>query len=187
MRGGGERGGAAASVHVAWCGGVRRAPSLPGAREARPARRYELQAGGRARAAVVTRPPLPPPPSRTLPSPPSPLTLLPTHSHGHLPSPSPLAAPTVRLAPRTSRLPRRTLRPVCPPHFCATLAASPCARYIDMAYLAVVAAANFSFPYILLPTALNPMQLMIPPNGAPPPSNAHVPSKQCHCPRRPQL
>ena len=34
----------------------------------------------------------------------------------------------------------------------------------DAAYLAAVALANFMFPYILLPTALNPMQLMIPPN-----------------------
>lgn len=36
--------------------------------------------------------------------------------------------------------------------------------YVDAAYLAAVALANFMFPYILLPTALNPMQLMIPPN-----------------------
>ena len=35
---------------------------------------------------------------------------------------------------------------------------------MDAAYLAAVALANFMFPYILLPTALNPMQLMIPPN-----------------------
>jgi hypothetical protein len=36
--------------------------------------------------------------------------------------------------------------------------------YVDAAYLAAVTLANFMFPYILLPTALNPMQLMIPPN-----------------------
>ena len=36
--------------------------------------------------------------------------------------------------------------------------------YVDAAYLAAVALANFMFPYILLPTALNPMRLMIPPN-----------------------
>jgi hypothetical protein len=36
--------------------------------------------------------------------------------------------------------------------------------YVDAAYLGVVALANYLFPYILLPTALNPMQLMIPPN-----------------------
>ena len=36
--------------------------------------------------------------------------------------------------------------------------------YIDVAYLALIAVANYAFPFILLPTALNPMQLMIPPN-----------------------
>ena len=36
--------------------------------------------------------------------------------------------------------------------------------YVDVAYLGLVTVANYCFPYILLPTALNPMQLMIPPN-----------------------
>ena len=36
--------------------------------------------------------------------------------------------------------------------------------YVDMAYLALISAANWAFPYILLPAALNPMQLMLPPN-----------------------
>ena len=46
--------------------------------------------------------------------------------------------------------------------------------YVDAAYLAAVTLANFCFPYILLPTALNPMQLMIPPNDVEIPMAAGV-------------
>ena len=49
--------------------------------------------------------------------------------------------------------------------------------YVDAAYLAAVALANFMFPYILLPTALNPMQLMIPPNDVDIPMAAGVAEK----------
>ena len=49
--------------------------------------------------------------------------------------------------------------------------------YVDAAYLAAVTLANFMFPYILLPTALNPMQLMIPPNDVDIPMAAGVAEK----------
>ena len=42
---------------------------------------------------------------------------------------------------------------------------------IDVAYLGAIAAANFAFPYILLPVAFNPAQLLVLPaeSSSPPP------------------
>ena len=40
---------------------------------------------------------------------------------------------------------------------------------VDLAYLGAIAAVNFLFPYVLIPVALNPAQLLVLPSDAPPP------------------
>ena len=35
---------------------------------------------------------------------------------------------------------------------------------VDAAYLGLLAVVNFCFPYVLLPVAFNPMQLLLPPS-----------------------
>ena len=40
---------------------------------------------------------------------------------------------------------------------------------IDLAYIAVIGAINFAFPFSLLPWACNPAQLLVLPSDAPPP------------------
>ena len=49
---------------------------------------------------------------------------------------------------------------------------------VDCAYLGAIALLNFAFPYILVPVAFNPAQLIVLPSDAPPPPREADESKK---------
>ena len=56
--------------------------------------------------------------------------------------------------------------PAPPPRFARLRALVAVVQLIavDAAYLGLLAVVNFCFPYVLLPVAFNPMQLLLPPS-----------------------